>query len=347
MPRKTNCSLGALYDSCLNREDDLKYEIIRERVFVTVPDKDLSFDNVDKDDYAQPTDIKHILDRDQIQIEYSSDVLENIRANNDIYILDDKLSVLNKKAQQTGVAILSEFSDNIKSVTRAWYGEVVANQKNFNWKEFFLDIYDSPCTPSNSAIIIDRYLFSYETVGEYKSTYKDGLRNLKAIFEGILPENINTRYDILVIFGTGDGVLDNKITVDDVCDKIYEIVEQIERPYEINVELLAIKKQCALWGPTHDRRIISNYFLVQAPHGFKAVKGNGEGTYNQLIDAKCIYTGIESQRQRKKGLVIKYCENTLKEIKNSILKLAEYDYTCYNIETECLVSSIRNRLLRN
>ena len=87
MPRRTNCSLGALYDSCLNREDDLKYEIIRERVFVTVPDKDLSFDNVDKDDYAQPTDIKHILDRDQIQIEYSSDVLENIRANNDIYIL--------------------------------------------------------------------------------------------------------------------------------------------------------------------------------------------------------------------------------------------------------------------
>ena len=331
----------------MNREDNLKYEIIRDRVFVTVPDEELSLDNVNKDDYAQPTDIKHILDRDQIKIEYLSDVLEHIKPNNDIYILDDKLSVLNKKAQHTGVAIFSKSSDNVKSVTRAWYGEVVANQKIFNWEEFFLDIYDSPCTPSNSAIIIDRYLFSYETVGEYKSTYRDGLRNLKAIFEGLLPENMNTRYDILVIFGTGDGVLDNKVRVDDICDKIYDIVELIERPYEINVELLAIKKQCPLWGPTHDRRIISNYFLVQAPHGFKAVKSNGEGAFSQLIDAKCIYTGIDSQRQRKKGLVINYCENTLREIKNSISKLTEYDYTCYNVETECLVSSIRNRLLHD
>lgn len=342
----TNCSFETLYESCLNQEDDLKYQIIKDRTHVRIPEEDKFQELINKDSYSQPTDIRPILERDGIAIHSSPDILEEIKCNSDIYILSDRLSALNPKAQQNGVVLLSEKSDNVKSVTRSWYGQVNPEDKRFTWKDFFAELYESPCTPSNSAIIIDRYLFAFEKIGEYKSTYKDGLKNLSRIFEGLLPPKINARYDILVIFGADEGLIDRTVTIEDLVDEIYDIVENIDRPYEINVELLAIKKFCSLWADTHDRRIISNYFLIQAPHGFKALKSDGYGTYSQLIDAKCIYNGIDSKRQREQGLVIKYCENTLRAIKQAISKLSCDDYICYNIETECLTKNIINRLLR-
>lgn len=342
----TNCSFETLYEAYLNQEDDLKYQIIKDRTHVRVPDKDTFPEHANKDSFSQPKDIRTVLERDGLNIHSSPDILNDIKCNSDIYILSEKLSTLNPRSQHNGVALLSEMSGNVKSITRSWYGQVSTEEKKFTWKDFFGELNESPCTPSNSAIIIDRYLFSYEKIGEYKSTYKDGLRNLKNIFEGLLPTNINARYDILVIFGADEGLIDRSITVEDLVDEIYDIVEAIDRPYEINVELLAIRKYCSLWADTHDRRIISNYFLIQAPHGFKALKANGYGTYNQLIDAKCIYNGIDSKRQREQGLVIKYCENTLSIIKNAIAQLSDDDYTCYNIDTECYTKSLTNRLLR-
>lgn len=141
--------------------------------------------------------------------------------------------------------------------------------------------------PSNSLIIQDRYFFSKEDGEECL----DSMYNFEQILTNFLPMSLSCDYHVLVIFAhnsmlnTKEKIITfeedkKKIewTFDEVRKRLKKICNKIskKRNYPIKLELWSIPKGSNGYKDTHNRYIISNYFLLNPLHKLKAFNKSGK-----------------------------------------------------------------------
>ena len=138
----------------------------------------------------------------------------------------------------------------------------------------------------NSLIIVDRYFFS-SNQGE---TLDDSLFNLKSILEALLPKKPVKKLTVTVVFDESQ----SDCKLQELATKVNKIKKSIIGRTPFTLELLSINKNCYKYEDTHDRFIISNYFVINATHKIKAFNSNKKPLCAQKLFFDYLYSkGIE------------------------------------------------------
>lgn len=309
---------------------------------------------VSEEEYADPTSVTTIMDRAGIRIHDDRGLLKKIHDDTsiissyskDLFVIEDDENYAERLSRDSGVVVLS--SDNVKTsaITKSFYfpvGKTIIKQP---WKLFFHKLRANPYTPSNALIIIDRYLFAYD--GD--SGYLEGLVNLDNVLRTCLPEQLDNRFDILLIFGCEYGAMDTKTSLDKLSAELNAIKDRLHRPYKVNLEIIAIDKECELWSDSHDRRIVSNYYIVHATRGLKAFLGKDCNIphWEQTIFCTCSYANLGDELQGALG----YAESSIDSIIESVSRFIHsapkerigYSYYC-NRNKDKDIHYLKNHLL--
>lgn len=208
-------------------------------------------------------------------------------------------------------------------------------------------------SPSNSLIFIDRYLFSEDSSG-LKS--EDGINNVFDILNKILPHTLDKEYHILLVFDASTlskSPLNNNSNANEsytpfkrISTQINSLKKRLNRTYNIVIETVSIDHNCSYYSDTHNRRILSNYFIIRAEHSLKAFR-DSKSLYSQSLFLDWVASkGIV--RSRKSDVPAKALNKCLKGIKNAINQLKkskEPPSFSQNGNSNISIQEIKNRLL--
>ena len=258
-------------------------------------------------------------------------------------------------------------------LTRHWFQSIIKGEK-FSWADFFKG---GHLPLSNSVIIMDRYLFK---VGIQKNDkedkllpwYQRGQYNLVGILSSIIPDDYNGDYHALIVFD--DCQIEHRtkngkfISVEQALDSICNVVHSRLKSKKCNLilEFLAIhngkdvsnsasednkmenqflKK---LYSLTHDRRIISNYFMVNATHGWDAVDNKSLSTETQTLYFDSLCSGIDNPDQLSisDSIPINYIQSFVDLFVDALNKAKIGTYKCFKY-ADGILQSVQSEDLRN
>ena len=159
--------------------------------------------------------------------------------------------------------------------------------------------------PSNSLILVDRYLFGSEN----DETLQDSYDNINDMMEAFMPDCFGAEYHMCIIFDM-DRVQDRDVksllgtekskdfTEEERNKAFAKISTQLNKlknefvkkhKYQVVLEVLSCdRRDKQSYEKTHDRRVISNYFYATASHKLKAFR-NGTSIQKQKIDLLTLY----------------------------------------------------------
>lgn len=219
------------------------------------------------------------------------------------------------------------------------------NEPDRGWEEI---LGNNPIKPSNALIFIDRYMFANDTSNHI--TFQHGVENVFQVLDRVLPYKFAISYQVLLVFDAS--TLDNKGDIDFnlIVKNINRIKKRLNRSYNIVIEVVSINKTyLPNYDETHNRRIISNYFLLRLDRSLKAFD-NGRSLYSQTIWFDWLASkGIV--RQKNSDMPFKAQMKYLKELRKSISTLqAVKDQSvvsfAQNGNTHISIKDLRNRLLK-
>lgn len=331
-------------------------KILKLRHNVRIPTANpLTLDNYVHD---QPDSVWEIIDRDGIIVHENDSYLNRIQENpcsildnpSDIYFVDSSTK-RNCLRENHGVLVSARRAEPATPLKTSWE-KVLRKGEPFSWDTFFRSDVINKVIPSNSLILVDRYMFN---------PLDEGVQNLMDILDSILPATLNGDYHVLLITDNNQITKDGEeVEPQDAVLEIQDVVPSLERPYRILLEVIMIQplergyartpQNIALrefYADTHDRHIISNYFIVSADHALSAVKGrNGKlvASFKQTLKFESIYAGIDNKYQDLKSLPVKSCDDFIKSVKK--FTSSESPACLYYINAKAgNVNDIRNRLL--
>jgi hypothetical protein len=203
--------------------------------------------------------------------------------------------------------------------------------------------------PSNALIIQDRYIFGYDSAN--RSGYKDGVENIKQIMKAVLPEELYCAYHVLILYDKSNSS-DKFFSVENVAEELENFKnEELNKPYEVIIELYSISHTNAYWRVTHNRKILSNYFIGSAEHSIKAFsKEDGSATCLQQINVESSYSKGLNENSDSASVMLDYLldvynKTYLEEKRKFELGesgIVEY-IRCDNADAK--INDIQNRLL--
>ena len=143
--------------------------------------------------------------------------------------------------------------------------------------------------PSNSLIINDRYLFSNR-----ENSKGEGFKNLRQILQLLLPMKFAERktgiqYHVLIVFDPEE--IYGSQTFQSVVERLFNMITCM-RKYTIKLEVLGIAKGMKtdnIHFRLHNRRIVSNYYIVKAEQQLAAFNDT-KGTCCQTITPQRFFT---------------------------------------------------------
>ena len=230
--------------------------------------------------------------RSQTSIDVDNELLADIKEDkshvrdipNPIYILDVDYKEAKDISEKYGVIFLPTVNTPEPAVAkRGWDIDTGDKDKQKNWNYFLKGI----ATPFHALTIIDRYFFSSQT-GE---SFEDSLFNLRSILNTLLPEKPVQNMYVSLIFD--DTKADKEYDMARIATEVNKIKKSLINKTPFNMELFAINSNCYNYEDTHDRFIISNYFIINAGHKLKAYSpsdSGGESLCNQLLTFNYLFS---------------------------------------------------------
>ena len=282
--------------------------------------------------------------------------LDKMFSSNDIiieeptaaYMLDIPQSACDKLKHDFGVLCYS--TDKTISIPiftgRGWHIDTSDTDKEKSWKALLSDL----SIPSNAIIIVDRYLFS-SSAGE---TIEDSFFNLKQILELLLPQSINNGIFDVSLFFDFSSINFNKdkkpdgTTIDMayLAKRVNKIKKDINRAYPFSLSLISVSSNCLNYDKTHNRRIISNYYIVRAEHKIKAYNERRGPLCNQDLSFSYIFSdGLYDRStipEKSKDSTL----NALKETLESAQKAKNPEVIIYRNGQKIDISDYTNILLK-
>ena len=196
--------------------------------------------------------------------------------------------------------------------------------------------------PSNALILTDRYLFKTTN-----AKYGNGFDNVRSILTELLPRELNTTYHITVVFDKDS--IDPLYDFQTIAKRLNDIKDKFNRPYPITMEVLGITGKNETYHHLHNRRIVSNYFVVKMDYSLAAFN-KAIGTADQTITPQVLFT--EDSLNRHSTAPLKSMQQivyTLREFSNSLSSpYTKHDSYYYAVNGEWMEKciSIRNRLIK-
>lgn len=271
-----------------------------------------------------------------------------------------------------GIEVITK--NGFTPLMRHWFDNTIKGDKCFSWSAFFKE---GNLQMSNSVIIMDRYLFKASVIKNFKTEidqldkqYLNGCKNISRILDMIIPESFTGEYQVLFVFD------DEQIESLSIKDALLEICQEItkricEKKCSVRLEFLGIHNgknfkpsddedlkatnYClkSLYGLTHDRRILSNYFMVNATHGWNAVdykKHCSKETQTFYYDA--LFSGIDNPDQAEiiNSIPIDYIQSFVNDFVEKLTEAKEGSYYCYCYSAsagleQIPISDLQNRVL--
>lgn len=196
--------------------------------------------------------------------------------------------------------------------------------------------------PSNALILNDRYLFKTTN-----PVFGNGFDNIRSILTELLPRELSTKYHIIVIFDRDE--IDPLYNFKIIAKRINDIALEFKMPYEIVTEVLGLSEGKDIYYKFHNRRIVSNYFVVKMDYTLAAFNKT-EGTSEQTIIPQVLFT--EDSLNKSSSAPLKSMQQITKALKSfsDSLKSPSMDHNSYSYaingqcKNQCL--TITNRLIK-
>lgn len=315
-------------------------------------DEDI-YSKLDGDDPLSIFSYSYYIEYKKSDIDYNSIVKDNpkvvLQHPQGVLLLDIDKDTAELIQKDYGVVCQSTLDlSNCLLATSENKISLCTGDQQYSWKDLFNKRND---IPSNSLVFIDRYIFAYE--GVTHCGYKEGITNIKCILANILPDKLLCDYHVLILF---DDNLSNdrNYTIEKVWKELDEYKNKVlKRPYNIVFELFSVTSKCEGYADTHNRKIISNYFIVSAEHYLRAFAGDGVAVGTQDIRVEYTYSnGLLNSQSAVKSIshllmqISKMKDNGIleqKEMKN----FQKGGCKAYTYQSDFLVEKLQNRLIQS
>lgn len=196
--------------------------------------------------------------------------------------------------------------------------------------------------PSNALILTDRYLFKTTN-----AKYGNGFDNVRNILIELLPSELNTTYHVIVIFDKDS--IDALYDFQTIAKRLNGIKEELKRSYPVIMEVLGVTGKNETYYNLHNRRIVSNYYVVKMDYSLAAFNKT-IGTADQTITPQVLFT--EDSLNRRSTAPLKSMEqiiSTLRDFSNSLSSpYYKHDSYYYAVNGQWMEKCIciRNRLIK-
>ena len=178
--------------------------------------------------------------------------------------------------------------------------ELEENQGDISWNSMLNKFKQ---IPSNSMLVIDAHLFGNDRFDENQNKYdpnrNSGLKNLFDIIDALLPQNFKSEYHIGVLLTDTDkaiaaGRTRTNLSNARISKAIHRLKEGLNRPYKdkLIIEVFFFDARDNDGHKLiHNRRILSNYFIVTADYKLAALR-NGRSLADQSITVFPLFENI-------------------------------------------------------
>ena len=192
--------------------------------------------------------------------------------------------------------------------------------------------------PSNALLLTDRYLFS-ATVPKHGN----GVDNVQSILDVLLPKKFLGEYHVTIVFDN-DSKNDN-YKFKDIVYLLDNVKKALHRDYLINMEIVGITPDSDIYDELHNRRIVSNYYIVKVEHKLAAFNKN-VSTCLQTITPQVIFTVDSLNKNSTPPLkAIDHAIATIRDFSKTAPKSKDYYYALNGKSME-KCTGIKNRLLK-
>ena len=196
--------------------------------------------------------------------------------------------------------------------------------------------------PSNALILNDRYLFKTTN-----AVYGNGFDNIRSILTELLPHELNTKYHIIVIFDRNE--IDSLYNFNSIAKRLNDIAQEFKKPYDIVTEALGLSEGKDIYYKFHNRRIVSNYYVVKMDYSLAAFNKT-EGTSEQTIIPQVLFT--EDSLNNRSSAPLQSMQQITKALQSFSLSLKSpsMDHNSYSYAVngqhkyQCM--TITNRLIK-
>jgi len=349
MRRAVNCKKETLELAYGYDEEEKWKPIIQRSKVVRIPEnKEIPTE----DELAELSTVWAIMERDQIEIKDNSQVVDQIKTSPkfacnfplDVLILDSEKEEAEQISGGSGVATFASVDVKPDCLKKRDVGDIMPgdHEKCESWEQFFIKVSQSPFIPSNALILIDRYLFLQQNGA---TDYPDAFYNLEHILNSILPDKLACDYHVLIVVQAFPKK-NQEYDITSLYNAFETIRCKLNRPYKIVIELATLSLNASIFPYTHDRKLISNYFVGDTSHGFKVFKSSS-GTPKfvfQKLSYECIFHEVDPGRFPTMSVQESYLtvlhDYFMKQIDEKFCK-------CFNTDgNPCRPNELRNRLLR-
>lgn len=247
-------------------------------------------------------------------------VLENPNA---VFLLNIGAKEAEDIQNKYGVICQSIDSIDDDVLTKAYEYDLTDGQEGVDWTVYFDKT--NHTLPSNALIICDRYMFSADSKSDAKGALNAlelGLTNIRCILNTVLPKRYNDEYNVLIVFdsSTLDKYEEQETKMfKSIADNLKDYAEGNKklRHYKIRFDLISVDHNCINYKKLHNRRIISNYFVVRADYKLQAFKGN-VSTATQTIFYDALFSKIVPMKPSGPDSPIKSQLQTINSIRELI-----------------------------
>ena len=258
-----------------------------------------------------------------------------------LFILDVPLAEAKKIEVEYGVMCRSGVDTNISTLIDIYDEHTTDRNEPLGrgW-DTVLDSVES--LPSNALILTDRYLFKTTN-----ANYGNGFDNVRSILTELLPRELNTTYQITVVFDKDS--IDPLYNFQTIAKRLNDIKDEFKRPYPITMAVLGITGKNESYFNLHNRRIVSNYFVVKMDYRLAAFNRT-VGTVDQTITPQVLFTEDSLNRHSTAPLkTMQQIISTLRKFSNSLSSpYTNHNSYYYAVNGEWMEKciSIRNRLIK-
>lgn len=266
-------------------EQDTWFKIFTKQEFVYVSSWE------EKDYLTQEDPLFLLSDSYGVEIRYATDYMEAIPEQpesvldywNGIFLLD--ISEEDAARIQKDYGVICQSVNHLDASVLMDPGLKFSPNKgdaDYSW-HFMLEKINGEHIPSNHLMLIDRYLFP--NVKEMERS----LDNVFAVMDAMLPlHELQCPYKITIVYAQQkDG---ESVGLSQVAHEVYDLVSGLNRPYPINVEVVYLTPQSALYKPFHNRRILTNYTITELEYKVNAFDDDDNSTCLQTIDVQGLFS---------------------------------------------------------
>lgn len=310
---------------CLDEDKHAWLDMIIKLKEVFVNNDDIYSKGVDPED-----DPFYTLDGMQVDIisskkDYINGIPQNpvlvLQNPSGIFLLDIPVEKANQIQKDYGVLCQSTKQLDYTPLTQPHFPtELLDGETGKSWKAMIAHFKD---LPSNSTLIVDAHLFNEDKFDERNNCYderkRDGIDNIYEILESILPKSFQDTYHIGVLITDTDKAkaarrTRSNLSNDRIATAINKLKKGLKRGYPINIEVVFFDPNDDGHKLIHNRRILSNYFIVTADYKLAAIR-NGRSICGQTIATYPLFEAID-----------KYPDSDKKEkrIRNEIKQFSDF-----------------------